>query len=448
MLTSDLRYEVSRTHYGTGARFPPTRCGELFAGAGSSRPPAACATWFNGDDRDRALGRDALWRADLRDRRAARRPRSRTPPIWWRRSRTAFIASHEELYTYASRGQEVVFVNARVAAVGKVAGGRRWRRGTAAAAASCAARQAAGLVRRLARGAGLCARTTSGPAHTLTGPAMIEAETTTVLVDTGDRVTRQSAGLDARHNIALRSSAPPSNISFFRRPGLRRDKVGSLGRSRWLQVPAFVAMLMQITTKPNVCDCLLSLPLLLAAAPLRAQQAPQACRQRNPHRQYHALHRAAGRVRHHRAGGGGLFRHGQRARRHQRPQGQVRSRVDDSSNPKTAMEQTRDLVEQERRAADVRLVRHAEQSGDADTISTRRGSRSCSSPPATRSGRIPNGFPGPWAGSRPSAPRDGSTPITSRPPIPSARSRCLWQNDQFGRDLFRDCRKGSATPPA
>ena len=32
-----------------------------------------------------------------------------------------FHVRHEELYTYASRGQEVVFVNARVAAVGEVA---------------------------------------------------------------------------------------------------------------------------------------------------------------------------------------------------------------------------------------------------------------------------------------------------------------------------------------
>ena len=32
------------------------------------------------------------------------------------------------------------------------------------------------------------------PGHTLTGPAIIEAETTTVLVDTGDRVTVNDLG--------------------------------------------------------------------------------------------------------------------------------------------------------------------------------------------------------------------------------------------------------------
>src|SRR5258708_29897907 len=36
-----------------------------------------------------------------------------------------FHRRHEELYTYASRDQEVVFVNARVAAIGAVSAGER-----------------------------------------------------------------------------------------------------------------------------------------------------------------------------------------------------------------------------------------------------------------------------------------------------------------------------------
>ena len=62
-----------------------------------------------------------------------------------------FHRRHEELYTYASRGQEVVFVNARVAAVGEVA-----QRGEGAKAATQASackpmRNAQGVLRRLAR---------------------------------------------------------------------------------------------------------------------------------------------------------------------------------------------------------------------------------------------------------------------------------------------------------
>jgi N-methylhydantoinase A len=91
------------------------------------------------------------------------------------------------LYTYASRGQEVVFVNARVAAVGEV---RRQDEGARKVASSgvCSPR-----CRRQAYFGGwrevpVYALDELRPGHTLTGPAIIEAETTTVLVDTGDRV--------------------------------------------------------------------------------------------------------------------------------------------------------------------------------------------------------------------------------------------------------------------
>ena len=61
-----------------------------------------------------------------------------------------FHARHEELYTYASPGQEVVFVNARVAAVGEVAqrgaghAGRHRHRAPARRAASGRPSSAAG----------------------------------------------------------------------------------------------------------------------------------------------------------------------------------------------------------------------------------------------------------------------------------------------------------------
>ncbi len=81
--------------------------------------PSRLRSWFEGPDPHRALGRDALRRADLRDRRPARRPRLGCAGSGGRGSRTRFHARHEELYTYASRDQEVVFVNARVAGGGR-----------------------------------------------------------------------------------------------------------------------------------------------------------------------------------------------------------------------------------------------------------------------------------------------------------------------------------------
>jgi N-methylhydantoinase A len=104
-----------------------------------------------------------------------------------------FHRRHEELYTYASRGQEVVFVNARVAAVGKVAprGSDAGKAGSAAACTPRGKRQAwLGGWREVP----VYALDGLKPGHSLAGPAIIEAETTTVLVADGDRVTVNALG--------------------------------------------------------------------------------------------------------------------------------------------------------------------------------------------------------------------------------------------------------------
>ncbi|WP_426435300.1 hydantoinase/oxoprolinase family protein [Bradyrhizobium genosp. P] len=190
MLTSDLRYEVSRTHYGTG-RISAGEIRALFAEL-EDQAVGRLRTWFKGDI---AIERSAEMRygeqvfeidvpfgdldlgtadlvADIEDR---------------------FHRRHEELYTYASRGQEVVFVNARVAAVGKVAQ-RGSDVGAVSSSASCAPR-----TRRQAwfgawREVPVYALDDLKPGQSLTGPAIIEAETTTVLVDTGDRVAVNPLG--------------------------------------------------------------------------------------------------------------------------------------------------------------------------------------------------------------------------------------------------------------
>jgi N-methylhydantoinase A len=191
MLTSDLRYEVSRTHYGKAARITADEVHELFAGL-EHQAAGRLRSWFNGKiliERSAEMrygeqifeidvSLDGLdWNAaDLVDRIEDR-----------------FHIRHEELYTYASRGQEVVFVNARVAAVGEVQRQDESAR-EAAASGACSPRG-----RRQAffggwRQVPVYALDDLRPGHTLTGPAIIEAETTTVLVDTGDRVTVNPLG--------------------------------------------------------------------------------------------------------------------------------------------------------------------------------------------------------------------------------------------------------------
>ena len=112
-----------------------------------------------------------------------------------------FHRRHEELYTYASRDQEVVFVNARAAAVGAVGSAAQ-----AAAADVAGSRPAEARATRKAWFGGW--RETPvydiaqlSPGASLTGPAILEAETTTVVVNDGDRLSVNGLGwLD----IALR----------------------------------------------------------------------------------------------------------------------------------------------------------------------------------------------------------------------------------------------------
>src|SRR5437762_497292 len=191
MQTSDLRYEMRRPHYGAGPRIASDEVRELFgeleqAAAGRLR------SWFKGPV---SIERSAEMRygeqifeidvsldgldwsaADLVDRIEER-----------------FHRRHEELYTYASPGQEVVFVNARVAAVGQVS-----KRGTDAKTVQPANPCVAHAMRRAFFGTWrdipVYSFDSLSPGHSLTGPAIIEAETTTVLVDTDDRVSVNALG--------------------------------------------------------------------------------------------------------------------------------------------------------------------------------------------------------------------------------------------------------------
>src|SRR5947209_7414137 len=119
MLTSDLRYEVSRTHYGKGPRITPGEVRALFAEL-EAQAAGRLRSWFDGPI---AIERSAEMRygeqifeidvsLDGLDWNAANLVEA---------IEERFHRKHEELYTYASPGQEVVFVNARVAAVGAVA---------------------------------------------------------------------------------------------------------------------------------------------------------------------------------------------------------------------------------------------------------------------------------------------------------------------------------------
>ena len=191
MLTSDLRYEVSRTHYGAGARISTDEARNLFAEL-ELDATSRLRAWFGGPmtterSAEMRYG-EQIFEIDVAldglDWRAA----SLVDQIEDR-----FHRRHEALYTYAARDQEVVFVNARVAAVGEVSQRGQDAR-PAPSAAVCAPRGARQAWFGQWREVPVYALDDLRPGHVLAGPAIIEAETTTVVIDAGDRVTVNALG--------------------------------------------------------------------------------------------------------------------------------------------------------------------------------------------------------------------------------------------------------------
>ena len=191
MLTSDLRYEVSRTHHGAGPRIAAEEARTLFCQL-EQQAAGRLRAWFDGP---MSIERSAEMRygeqifeidvaLDHLDWDAA----SLVDQIEDR-----FHRRHEELYTYCSRDQEVVFVNARVAAVGEVS-----RRGQderpAPSAAACTPRTMRQAFFGAWREVPVFALDSLEPGHSFEGPAIVEAETTTVIVGACDRVTVNAMG--------------------------------------------------------------------------------------------------------------------------------------------------------------------------------------------------------------------------------------------------------------
>ncbi len=197
MLTSDLRYEVSRTHYGAG-RISADEVRALFTEL-EKQAEGRLRAWFNGPIRIERSAEmrygEQIFEIDVSLDGLDWNSAALVDEIEQR-----FHRRHEELYTYSSPGQEVVFVNARVAAVGEVAQRGEGEKATlrAAACKPIGSRKAyfGGW-----RDIPVYAFDQLQPGHALEGPAIIEAETTTVLIDTGDRFSVNALGwLD----IALR----------------------------------------------------------------------------------------------------------------------------------------------------------------------------------------------------------------------------------------------------
>jgi N-methylhydantoinase A len=191
MLTSDLRYEMSRTHYGAGARTSAEEVRQLFMQL-EQQAAGRLHSWFGGQV---AIERSAEMRygeqifeidvpLDNLDWNAG----SLVDQIEDR-----FHRRHEELYTYSLRDQEVVFVNARVAAIGEVPQPAKGV-GLAPCSVVCSPRATRLVCLGKWREIPVYSLEALQPGYAFMGPAIVEAETTTVIVDTGDQVSVNALG--------------------------------------------------------------------------------------------------------------------------------------------------------------------------------------------------------------------------------------------------------------
>lgn len=191
MLTCDLRYEVSRTHYGTGKRISPEEVRDIFAGL-EQQAAGRLRSWFNGSI---AVKRSAEMRygEQVFEIDVPLDGLGWDEPSLVDQIEDRFHRRHEELYTYASRDQEVVFVNARVAAVGEVPQVGQAEK-LAPSTAACAPRSTRKALFGEWIDVPVYALDDLRHGHAFAGPAIVEAETTTVVIGAQDRLTVNALG--------------------------------------------------------------------------------------------------------------------------------------------------------------------------------------------------------------------------------------------------------------
>jgi N-methylhydantoinase A len=191
MLTCDLRYEVSRTHYGTGKRISPEEVRDIFAGL-EQQAAGRLRSWFNGSI---AVKRSAEMRygEQVFEIDVSLDDLGWDDPSLVDQIEDRFHRRHEELYTYASRDQEVVFVNARVAAVGEVPQVGQAER-LAPSTVACTPRSTRKALFGEWIDVPVYALDDLRHGHAFAGPAIVEAETTTVVIGAQDRLTVNALG--------------------------------------------------------------------------------------------------------------------------------------------------------------------------------------------------------------------------------------------------------------
>ena len=190
MLHTDLRYEMARSELNTGGVPDDASLRSIWA-ALEEEGRARVASWFGGAVETRRA-------ADMRYGEQVFDIAVPLDHVAWEgagladRLRDAFHARHEALFTYALRQEEVVLVNARLAVIGRLP-----------PMPAPAGKEAVGMAaprgsRRIMLDSGLLDVpvydfAALGADQAVAGPAIVESDTTTVLLLPGD-----AARMDAR----------------------------------------------------------------------------------------------------------------------------------------------------------------------------------------------------------------------------------------------------------
>jgi len=189
MLQTDLRYEVSRSLIGAAAMPDEATLRALFDDL-EAAARARMASWMPGHaavrrSADMRYGEQVFEVAVPLDAVAWDKPGLPS------RLAEAFHARHEALFTYALRGEEVVLVTARVAAIGRLPARAAPALPEAVPALPMATRRA--WIEGTWQDLPVSRFGALAPDQRVPGPAIIESDTTTVLLLPGD-----TARLDAR----------------------------------------------------------------------------------------------------------------------------------------------------------------------------------------------------------------------------------------------------------
>jgi N-methylhydantoinase A len=191
MLHTDLRYEMARSELNTGGVPDDASLRGIWA-ALEEEGRARVASWFGGAVETRRAA-DMRYGEQVFDIAVPLDQVAWEGPGLADRLRDAFHARHEALFTYALRQEEVVLVNARLAVIGRLppmpapagkgAGTKAAPRGT----------------RRIVLEAGpaevpVYDFAALGADQTVAGPAIVESDTTTVLLLPGDTARMDGRG--------------------------------------------------------------------------------------------------------------------------------------------------------------------------------------------------------------------------------------------------------------